>query len=148
MVRPKTVAMIVLLLIGVMGSTSCEAAMGNSLSKKAIRKAAKLERKGLRSAGRNGSGQTAAVSPFTTVLSQILATQDVFFTYAREAFEQSILNQKQVKRLVKKIIKTDFKVVGKAGRKEFITANGKKKKDVINDYFSYIFQGGVLPVYL
>ena len=139
---------------GLFLQSSAEAGLANSLglrnqNRKASRQLAKANKKGLRG-GKKGGGNVppGTVSPCTTLLAQILCSQEGFFILIHDAYDLNLISRRRTKHGIKKLVRGDFRIVGRGGRNEFKRYNnGAKKKQVRREYLAYIFQGGVLPLY-
>jgi len=120
----------------------------NNASSKVGSLLSKSDKKALRHNKKSGALAPAPVSPCTTILAQVLCAQEDLFTLVHDAFAGNLISRHATRRFVRRTVRSDFKVVGHSGRSEFKTYNnGANQKSVRSDYFSYIFNGGVLPVY-
>lgn len=138
---------------GLFVQSACEASLAGSLglqgqSKKAAKQLAKAGKKALKGGKKGGQVPPGTVSPYTTLLAQLLGTQEGMFLLIHDAYNLNLVGKHKTKRFIRKTIKADFKVVGPAGRKEFKQYNGgAKRRQVRRDYFAFMFQGGLLPIY-
>lgn len=138
---------------GLFLQNTSEAALSQSLglqnqSKKAARQLAKANKKALKGNKKGGGIPPGTVSPYTTLLAQVLGLQEDLFLLVHDAYDLSLVGRHRVKRFLKKTIRADWKLVGKGGQKEFKQYNnGAGKRQIRRDYFAFMFQGGVLPVY-
>lgn len=150
----RIVIVVAFILGGMLFQNTSEAALSDSmglqnLSKKASKQLAKANKKSLRH-GKKGGGNIppGTVSPCTTFLAQVLCAEENLFLLIHDAYDLNLISRHRTKHAVKKIVRSDFKLVGKQGRKEFKRFNdGAKKKQVRRDYLAFMFQGGVLPLY-
>jgi len=121
----------------------------NNQSHKASRQLAKGQRKAFKH-GRKGGGHIppGTVSPCTTLLAQILCSQEDLFILIHDAYDLNLIGRHKTKHFVRKVVKLDFRVVGRSGRREFKQYNnGAKKRQVRKEYLAFMFRGGVLPLY-
>lgn len=138
---------------GLFVQSACEASLAGSLglqgqSKKAAKQLAKAGKKSLKSGKKGSPVPAAAVSPFTTTLSQLLGFQDAMFLVIHDSYDLNLVGKHKVKRFTRKTIKSNFRLMGGSGRKEFKQANsGAGRRQVRRDYFAFMFQGGLLPIY-
>lgn len=150
----RIVIVVAFILGGLLIQNSSEAAMADSmglhdLSKKAAKQLAKANKKALKHNKKNGGHiPPGTVSPCTTFLAQVLCSEENLFLLIHDAYDLNLIGRHKTKRAVKKIVRADFKLVGRQARKEFKRFNnGAKKKQVRRDYLAFMFKGGVLPLY-
>ncbi|MFO1022489.1 MAG: hypothetical protein U0903_17595 [Planctomycetales bacterium] len=110
---------------------------GSPLSHKALRHAFKSLIKQAQQQAAN-----APASPAKTYIAQVLDMQESSFNYAKDFFSE----RKAIK-AIKKIVRQDFRRANRFQRQDFAAKNnGLHKKDVINQFLSWL-HGGVYPVY-
>lgn len=139
---------------GLFIQNTSEAGLSSSLgftkaSRHANRQLARGQKKALRH-GRKSGGHIppGTVSPCYTLLAQILCNQEDLFILIHDFHDFNLIGRHKTKRFVKRIVRADFRVVGRSGRNEFKRYNsGAKKKHVRRDYLAFMFKGGVLPLY-
>lgn len=116
------------------------------LNKHQAKQAAKAARKAL-GKHHHKNGNPPPVSPATTFIAQLLLAEEPAFMLIYDAYQHGQIGKHKVKHFLRRGIKLDFNVAGRANRQEFKNANGVGQRGVIHDYMAAFFKGGVIPVY-
>lgn len=130
-------------------ASTAEAKLTDSLrlaraQQRSLRQQERAQRRALKNAGRNQN--RFIVSPSITDVFNMNAT---VFTEIKNAYDTlGFLNRNDVRNIVRRIVRRNFKIHSPQARREFRRNNGRSMRGVIQDYLDWIFKGGVMPVYV